>query len=147
MSLPADWRSDLGTIADVLGILGFLLTVFVALSVRTIKRDYLFRGTVPKLFDALIDHASKINDFLAIADQEERSVRINTRLKQVEGTLESLVVQLKGGRKKSVKGLLSVVRRYGKSTQKDPTLVQGIYDDTQKVIQQLQDLIEERRWQ
>lgn len=90
-----NWLKVLGIVADILSILGFGLTLFVAVSVRSIRRDYVFRAIVPRLVEHLEGHATCLNDHITDLDRPGAANIISVELKRAEATLESLVAHLR----------------------------------------------------
>jgi hypothetical protein len=141
------WRTFLSTTADGLGILGFVLTVIVALKVGAIERDYMFRGVVPLLAKRLTEHATAVLQHLAVQVPAEQRNLILAELSKAEGPLEAVIVHLKKDHRKPARALLVSIRGYGKASQPVEGQAYQIYCDLQRVISQIDILIEERQWQ
>jgi len=55
------WMTIIGTIASILSL---IISGFVYLSVKKIRRFYLLNARVPELLENLSEHASKLSDCL-----------------------------------------------------------------------------------
>src|SRR5215208_3669499 len=100
----------LGTIADVLSILGFVLTVVVYVNVRKIKRGYLFVARVPELIEKLRINAAELVPLqLTFKDSTEQ---VQLTLGEAEGLLESIRSKVDGSPRAAVVRALKHVRRF-----------------------------------
>ncbi len=100
----------LGSIADVLTILGFILTVAVFLNVRKIKRGYLFTARVPELIEKLRAKTAELVPLQLTF--KESSEQVQLALGEAEGLLESIRRKVDGSARAAVVRALKHVRRF-----------------------------------
>ena len=102
--LNEDYFSAVGVLSS---IAGFLLSVFVLLAVRKIKKFYIFTARVPLVNEKLVDIASSISDHLNSFDgYTTKTFKI---LADAEINLKSLSRKVDGPLRKQVKNLVNEI--------------------------------------
>ncbi|MCL4705750.1 hypothetical protein KJ068_11345 [bacterium] len=90
-------------VVNFLSLISFLLTVSVFLTLRKIRRNYVFKGRVPKLAEDLKKHSSKIieclnnfDGFLPEIQEELARAKVTTKylIKNTDGSLRDAIQQL-----------------------------------------------------
>jgi hypothetical protein len=100
----------LSNIADVASLISLIVSVYVAFSLRAIKKDYIFRLRAPDFMKALRKHASVLSDY---GNDFENSIQeICDELVRVDVKLRSMKDRMRGASKRSVKQLRSAIRSY-----------------------------------
>ncbi len=99
-----EYVTAIGIIASILSL---IISFFVLINVRRIRRSYLFRARVPELIEKLSNTASSISEQLNYFDG--MTVNISKTLGDAEVNLKSLKSKVKGELNKDVKLLLSQI--------------------------------------
>lgn len=156
-ALRGSWYSAIGTTASLLSL---LLTGFVLWNLRRIKKHYIFTARSPDLIERLRKHASQISTYLN--DPEGFESETSVELARMEATLLSLQRVMARPHKWPIRDLLETVRSNELSStrrrnsyykyllkirekNKDSTL-RIVYLETVKLVEQLDDIQEEQRW-
>lgn len=96
-------------IADVLSIIGFLVTIYVAWRVRSIRKEYLLLGRAPEQAARLQQRADELVPLLN--DTTENQQELLRMLASVEVGLRSLRASLSGDLLQTTNRLYDHVRR------------------------------------
>ena len=156
-ALRGSWYSAIGTTSSLVSL---LLTGFVLWSLRRIKRHYIFTARSPDLIERLRGHASEIATYLN--DPEGFESETSLELARMEATLLSLQRVLSRPHRRPIRDLLETVRSHKLSStrsqgsyykrlfrahnkNKDSTS-RIVYLETVKLVEQLDDIQEEQRW-
>ncbi len=134
----------LGNIGGVASILGFFLTIYVFLTIRAIKRNYLFRARVPILQKKLQKHASSISSMMHSYSDSKNIIMKELSLAEVNSL--SLQSKTKGKMKSSLKALVSDIRYYKKSGGSKEDL-RKIYLSLNMVIQEIANYRDDDKWE
>jgi hypothetical protein len=100
----------LDVIANYLGIIGFVLTIYIAWSISKVRNRYIFRIKAPQFVKALGKQASILIDYANDFANNQAEIcdefaRIDVRLKAMQG-------RMAGGAKKAVKDLRKLIKEY-----------------------------------
>jgi len=133
--------SDLGNAASILGL---LLTILILLSLRSIKRFYIFTARVPELLEKLIKHAGNIASYQKDFSGSNRE--IDLELAGAEIVLKSLKSKVGSHTKSSVRRVIKCVDNYNRTNQ-DQEKLWGVYVEFQKLITELQELQSDSKWE
>jgi hypothetical protein len=100
----------LDVIANYIGIIGFIFTIYIAWSISKVRNRYIFRIKAPQFVKVLGKQASILieyaNDFASNqAEIGDEFARIEVRLKAMQG-------RMTGGSKKAVKDLRKLIKEY-----------------------------------
>jgi hypothetical protein len=130
-------------LANAVGILGFVITLYVAFGVRKIQRQYASRVRLPELRSALQQHASDIGD--ALGSFSSRQDFILLELNRALPLLEAVHRRLKWGERARVKELLVRVKKTNAMnvTQAD---ARGIFNLLHALIGELEEWERDARW-
>jgi hypothetical protein len=126
----------LSQVADYASLIGLLLTIYVAWSLRKIKNTYIFRVGAPEFVRVLTRHASTLiacgNDF------ENSKQEIDVELATSDVTLRSMHRRMRGESKKAVKQLRDLIREYNE-VPGDKEKFYLIYTEMQRVIEEVKE--------
>lgn len=134
----------LGNAGSIASIFGFLLTIYVFLTIRAIKRNYLFRARVPVLQKKLQKHASAIST--ALHRYDESTIKIMEELSLAEVNSFSLQSKTTGKLKSSLKIVVRDIRHY-KSTGGNKEELRRIYLSMNMIIQEITNFREDDKWE
>lgn len=159
--LNEDYFSAAGVLSS---IAGFLLSVFVLLAVRKIKKFYIFTARVPLVNEKLVDIASSISDhlnsfdgyttktFKILADAE---INLKSLSRKVDGPLrkqvENLVKEISSINAsrhpviQSIIDLLTFSTSENGETEKE--LLERIYVSLYKITKECSTRYEDARWE
>jgi hypothetical protein len=146
MSALSDWltRLSLSDIASVASIAGLLITIWVAANLRKIKTFYLFTARVPQLARRLRQHSSALATYMN--DPVSFQEKIREEMVAAEVTVDSLQRKLGGHSKKTVRNLLTNVRRASEG-EFSPPAIREVYLLMIHVNEQLKDLQSDLKWE
>ena len=99
--------TDIGSVAS---ILGFLLTILIFLSLRSIRRFYVFTARVPELLSKLKKHAGEISKYQRNFSDSQQE--IDLELKTAEVVLKSLKKKVGRQTKYSINKVLKTFNTY-----------------------------------
>jgi hypothetical protein len=99
---------SLSTTADLLSIIGFTVTVWVAIDLTLLKRRYLFRARIPELRDRLGDYASRVSSLMGSYPLSAAEVKI--QLAEAEVFVRSLRKKTSGPPRRAASELLRLMR-------------------------------------
>lgn len=139
--LSSDVLSGFGSIASTIGV---ILTIFVLLSLRKIRSQYIFAARVPELIEKLSDLASDISE--CMNDFDTFIPQISLDLGEAEVVLKSLRKKLRRKSRKSIDQLLKNMDDYNANTG-DSDKLWGVYVDMSKVIAEVKDIQEDLKWE
>lgn len=145
MAASGGWQEDLSILANVLEVLGFIATVWIAVSVRNLRKDYRFRGMVPGLAARLEERLERLTECLGQFHDPGVAKSIGKELALCEATLGALSGYLGKRRNEDAQQVLILVRNYEKGSRTEDEL-RRIYNRMHKVNQQVQDVLEALRW-
>jgi predicted PurR-regulated permease PerM len=98
------------SVANVLSVIGFVLTLYVSFAIRNIRKYYIFTARVPELVRRLKEHNSKISELLN--DYENSMQAIDIEIASMQVILNSLKSKISGNGKKSTRELISQTKSY-----------------------------------
>jgi hypothetical protein len=144
------WITSLLTfenVANLASIGGFLITIFVYRSLRNIRREFLFRATLPTLFKSLQKHASSLSGYLQ--DFNSYAEAIDVELSTAEVNILNLHAKARGSLKKNLLVLSTEIKKYrdaSSSRQRSKADVRSIYLKLNMVIQEISNLRADEKW-
>jgi hypothetical protein len=130
--------------ADVAGLIGFAISVYLFFNIRKIKEFYIFATRTPELLNALKQSASNISKLNA--DFEENKNHIGTELARTSGILASLRKKAPFAQKRLISGTVSLVENYN-SQAKNNKDVWEIYNSIHKIISHLEEILADSKWE
>ena len=133
--------TDIGSAAS---ILGFLLTIIIFLTLRSIRRFYVFTARVPELLKKLINHASKISEYQKEFSNSQQEIELE--LAKTEVVLNSLKKKVSRQTKSAVNSMLKTVKSYNNSSN-DSNSLWAVYVEIQKLITEIQELQSDLKWE
>jgi len=133
--------TDIGSVAS---ILGFLLTILIFLTLRSIRRFYVFTARVPELLKKLINHARKISEYQKEFSNSQQEIELE--LAEAEVVLNSLKKKVSRQTKSAVNGTLKTVKTYNNSSN-DSKSLWAVYVEMQKLITEIQELQSDLKWE
>jgi len=135
-------RTSLSVTADVVTIVGALISLWVAITLRQIKRQYAFRARLPELMKTLRAHAKRTSDLME--SFEKARTEISTAMVTLESTLRNVKARASGRPRVAAKSLIARLKRL----QRPPTAdeVWEVYQDVQGLIQDLQHFEKDAHW-
>jgi hypothetical protein len=131
-------------VVNFVTIVGFVITVFVFIDVKRIKRYYKFVGRVPDLKKNLKQHATNINNYLN--DYSNFGSEIQAEITLAEVTLKSLITKTDGQVKQSIISLLKDIQLFN-STKGDEDLLRKIYLGMIKVEAEIVNVRKDQKWE
>jgi hypothetical protein len=136
--------SDYGNIAS---IAGFILTIFILLNVRSLRKQYTFKARVPELTRKLNSHASKLADYHQ--NFEDSREEIILELANSEAVLKSLGEKVNKSTRGSIKILLAQIKEYNlyKANNNADFLWNRIYVLMRKLVTELGELQQDLKWE
>jgi hypothetical protein len=129
-------------LADITSLISFGLTIAVFLSVRHIKRTYLFRARVPNLIARVGQHASAVATLLNAYHSSTHEITLE--LTQTEVSLNSLRKKMPSRAATSIKPLLKQIKAYSRSG--DEAGLRQIYIALRKIEAELNEAIQDLQW-
>jgi hypothetical protein len=137
-------RETLSVVGDILGIISFVLTIFVLYDTRKIRGFYKFKGRGPALLKDLSRYSSTISRYLN--EFEDFLPQIAEELKRSEAKLKSLEKKLSGQPKASVKRLRKIVNECEVKTENERE-VRVAYLEMVKVIEEVKEHRKDLDWE
>jgi hypothetical protein len=142
-------KENLSLLANILSVVGFVLTLIVFINVRKIKSHYIFKGRMPELHEKLDRHASAI---LSLYQRYEDSrEQIVIELKSSEVTLKSIRQKAKDNRtiKQSVKRVLKLMSDYNTQIlfHQNKDALFGIFVEMRKVVDEIENHRKDIEWE
>lgn len=131
-------------IGSVASILGFLLTILIFLTLRSIRRFYVFTARVPELLKKLIKHARKISEYQKEFSNSQQEIELE--LAEAEVVLNSLKKKVSRQTKSAVNSTLKTVKAYNNSSN-DSKSLWAVYVEMQKLITEIQELQSDLKWE
>lgn len=133
--------TDIGSAAS---ILGFLLTIIIFLTLRSIRRFYVFTARMPELLKKLINHASKIAEYQKEFSNSQQEIELE--LAKTEVVLNSLKKKVSRQTKSAVNSMLKTVNTYNNSSN-DSDSLWAVYVEIQKLITEIHELQSDLKWE
>lgn len=137
-------RETLSIVGDILGIISFVLTIFVLYDTRKIRSYYRFKGRGPALIKDLSRYSSNISGYLN--DFEDFLPQIAEELKRSEAKLKSLEKKLGGQPKASVKRLRKTIIECEVNLGNEQG-IRDVYLEMVKVIEEVKDHRKDLDWE
>ena len=130
----------LSNVANIASLISLVVSIYVALNLRAIKKNYIFRLRAPQFMKALAKHASVLH---AYGDDFDNSVQdICDELAKVDVKLRTMKGKMRGASKKSVKQLRSRIKEYNEDSSNREKF-RLIYRGIQSVVVEVQESREE----
>ena len=138
------WMTIIGTIASILGL---IISGFVYLSVKKIRRFYLLNARVPELLENLSEHASKLSDCLN--SYSGRTNKIEMIIVDIEVSLNALRKKVQKNIKGQIDELMSLIKRIWENNDLDEQKkkLEKIHVNIYRIRKELQSLLEDSRWE
>lgn len=137
--LPKD---ILSVVADIASIIGFGVTIVVAVAVRRLRAMYLFKGRAPHLTTRIATIASEISTLAA--DFGNTREQIIVELRRVAVLIESLAKKSGRGDRAATKQLAQRINRSQIFTRAEVT---ELYGEIQALIARYEELQRDQEWQ
>jgi hypothetical protein len=142
------WLDSILTFANVASmasIAGFLVSLFVYLTVRNIRREFLFRARLPMLHKSLQKHASQLSRYLQ--DYDNYRDFIDEELSLAEVNVASLHNKARGPLRKNLGGLTADIKEYrNRKTPNSKSDLRSIYLKLNMRIQEITNLRADEQW-
>jgi predicted PurR-regulated permease PerM len=133
--------TDIGSVAS---ILGFLLTILIFLSLRIIRRFYVFIARVPELLSKLIEHAGEISKYQKEFSDSQQEIELE--LSKAEVVLKSLKKKVGRQTKSSINKVLKTVKTYNNNSFNDSKRLWKVYVKIQILIDEINELQSDNKW-
>jgi len=132
--------TDIGSVAS---ILGFLLTILIFLSLRSIRRFYVFTARVPELLSKLKKHAGEISKYQKEFSDSQQGIELE--LSRAEVVLKSLKKKVSRQTKSSINNVLKTVKTYNSFN--DSKRLREVYIEIIKLIDEIEELQSDLKWE
>jgi hypothetical protein len=132
----------LSTIADLVSILSFAISVWVALTLKQIRRQFLFQARLPELLKSLKNHANRIAELVGSYDENRHA--IDAVIAQTHSTLVNIEAKIRGMTRESAATLIRTIDGRSQPVTRDETW--RIYTALQGFIEGIQHLQKDTRW-
>lgn len=129
---------------NILSIVSFALTIWVAYSVRNIRRFYVFTARVPEITQKIKKHNSKVSELLN--DFENSIPKIQIELTSIQVLLSSLKNKTNKNTKQSTNKIVKTIRSYNFKTA-DRDQLWDIYLQVTQLVLEIEDLQKDLRWE
>lgn len=135
------------SVVNFISIIGFILTIWVACSLRTIKSYYVFRIRVPEHIKRLKKLASEISTLKARFDESIEDIDLKMASVEVEiGALERKTRTNKGVRS-SLRDLQVLIQDYRSTSPRNKEKLSKTYIELHKVIREIENLQADLMWE
>jgi hypothetical protein len=128
--------------SNFLAIISALISIYLLITIRRIKNNYLFKIRVPQLVDELTTHASNLanymSDFMNSIDQ------IKLELGRAEVKLGVLKGKVPRNTKRSIERVVWRINSYKADDRKEGRLY-DTYVEMQKLIEEINNIYEDRK--
>lgn len=131
-------------LVNVSSVVSFLLTIWVLINVRNIKRNYTFTARAPELVKELSKRTSNILNYRS--DFNHNLLEIDRELVRVLVTLDSLEKKVNRSFRKSIVEAKRTIRNYSLSN-KDKDGLFGVYLTLVRVVSEIEELQKDRTWE
>ena len=132
--------AELGTLASLAGA---GVSIWVLISVRAIRKHFLFTARIPQILEDLQSNASTLNT--GIADFDASREMIDVELARCHANLLNLSSKIGGNTKKNVRKLTEAIEKYHAGDKKRET-ARHIYTLLNGLMQQIKNLREDTKW-
>jgi hypothetical protein len=129
--------------ANVLEVVGFILTIFVFRSLRKLTSYYVFALRTPKSIDKLTKHNKNIGTYLN--DFEGNKFPIDRELAEIEVILKSILAKLNRNQKIPVNEALELIVTYHNLRNRDN--INKVHLSVFKVVTSLKETQEDMKWE
>lgn len=138
-----DWWFWIGDLSDLFGIAGFIISIAVLVTVRSVRQDYMFRIIVPELSKSIDAHIDNILKYRK--DFAKYRLDVSTELSRLKPNLNSLLPYLPRDEKQTVDALIQKVEGYSLTPNGEADLF-IIYNELSSLSQALTNLTRTRSW-
>ena len=140
------WINNLATIAT---IVGFLITVYVSWSVRSIRHSYRQRARLPELSQDLSSAGSKLSRSLASSsfDRHDAHIQLNVAATLIEAIAKISVYPDKRAHRRSAKRIRKIVRGLERNGDGAEDQAWTAYGEVQQVIVSVEQAIKSSKWE
>lgn len=143
--MPTDWqhvRDIVAVIADVVSLVGFIVTVGVAIALRRLRAFYVFKGRVPDLTKRIAERTSRSSDLAA--DFINTSADIRNEVRQIGILTESLAQKSSGPAKAAAKRLARKLKNAPVETRTEWT---DLYGELQTLLARYEEVQRDLEWE
>ena len=135
---------SLTEVGDLASIVGLAVTIGILLTVRTIKKHYLFSARAPQLVRRLTLHLKSVSGYLN--DYDTLGGNAALELRRTRATLGSIHRKLEGRTRKSVKRLMKLLDKH-KDVEIGESEVRNIYLELAQVVEEIKDYKADQLWE
>jgi predicted nucleic acid-binding Zn-ribbon protein len=136
-----DFYVNSGSIASIASL---LITIFIFLTIRKVKRFYIFTARVPELITELEELASRISD--SLNDYESNKDRIEKDLGSAENRLNHLKYKINS--RPARKSILSLIKSMKKlKPNGDTEKIRAIHIRLYKIVDEIKELQKDFKWE
>lgn len=157
VNMIENWHIDFTLIMDILNIsggicsiIGLVITIFVLITVKNIRTQYLFTARIPDLKKSLAVQASKIIELLN--DYQNNIDGIVLELAKTEPILNSLIKTLGRRNRASTKNLVRLVKEYRKKVRDNTSTslardAYDIYTEMHTILGEINERTKDAKWE
>lgn len=139
------WQFLISTeVTAIATLVGTGASIWVLLSVRTIRAHFLFTARVPQILEDLQANVSAMN--ACLADYENSQDVIDVELAKCLANLNNLHAKITTKTKKSIKRVCGSIEKYQGTEVKSKEDARSIYTSLNGLMQELKNLREDTRW-
>ena len=131
-------------LVNVSSVVSLLLTIWVLIGVRSIRRNYTFTARAPELAKELSKRTSKISDYRN--DFDHNLLEIDQELVRVRVTLKSLEKKVNRSSKSSITEAINKIGSYNSGVKNKDGLFE-VYLALVNVVGELEELQKDRIWE
>lgn len=131
-------------IVNVISVIGFIITIFVIIGVRQIKGQYTSRIRVPKLRLHLVNHASRIGEFLN--DYSNNKNQISLEMANTEPVLQAIKKRLGWTERSKVKEAIKKIHEQQNKLALSEAEVRLIYNLLHGINSELEQWEIDKEW-
>jgi hypothetical protein len=135
-------RDVLGLIADFASLVGVIVSIGVAISVRRLRAYYVFRKRVPDLVARIAQKSSRASDLAADFGNTRDDIIVEIR--QIAVFAESIAAKSSGAAKVPAKQL---ARRLKQTRLLTRTEFSDVYADIQSLIARCEEIQRDQEWE
>lgn len=135
--------SNFSLFADILSVVGVITTISVYLSVRKIKKFYVFRARIPELLNKLSTHSGEISKLNK--NYLQSLPKISLEIGRLEITLKSIKKKVSKEIKPSVSESYLAIKAYRSTPNSD--LLWQVYISLQRLQQEIELHQEDQKWE
>ena len=145
-----EWLKNIGNLGSLASILGLLLTIFILLEARKIRKSFILRARLPQLIRDLTTSTSQLSEHLKILEEDKQPALKS--LAEVKALLDNISSKLPAEEKKKVESYLLRLRPrsfyFFRSTvtDLDEDSAWVLYTELSGLVMALKQLEKDSRW-